>query len=130
MILKKEYTSKSSLYQRAYALQTLDRLCRTNTNQAEFTVLIDLVTDVMKTFGQSESIAQKRNLKSLLGVTDKEKLEKLFLFRTGLEAIKNYSHDNRLSQSFLPAIFNAARNRDPDTARDAFLEIDLMRSSQ
>jgi hypothetical protein len=118
MLLRKEYT-KPSLYQRAYAIRSIDRLCRSNTTQAEFNTLLELISDIMKNFGQSESIASKRNLKSLLGVTDKEKMEKLFLLRSGLQVMKNYANDPRVYQTFMSAIYNAARNRDPETARDA-----------
>jgi hypothetical protein len=53
-------------------------------------------------------------------------MEKLFLYRTGLQAIKNYSHDQRLWQPFLDAILNGARNRDSDTSRDAIVLLSII----
>ncbi|KAL0488070.1 hypothetical protein AKO1_015259 [Acrasis kona] len=121
LVMKREYATRVTLYQKAYALRSLSRLCRLNRTPAEFSTLTEILNDVMKNFGQPESIAVKRNLKSLLGVTDKDKTEKLFLLRTALQTFKDFVHDPNVYQPYMAEVFNAARNRDGETARDAIV---------
>jgi len=123
-VLKKSFakTNENNCI-RAYCLRTFDRICRSSFPSRKEAApylkdLFEMVQFVVKDLGKENSFASKKGFMSKL-FKDTDKEEKIFLFRTCLQIVKNSIGDPVLTKGIMENVIIAAKNKDGDCARDA-----------